>query len=246
MRRSVLVTGAASGIGQGIAERLASDGHQVGVLDRNHDSSHATVERITSAGGSALALIADVTLEAEIHKQVAAFAAWSGGIDGLVNNAGGFTSSDTIDRTTAQEWDDVMAHNLRGPFLCTRAVVDHLRRSPCARVVNIASVAARTAIPGSSLPYSAAKAGLLGFTRRISVELAPDGIAVNAVAPGVVDTDRVRSLHGESLAAIRESVPAGRLANVEEIAAMVAFLLGPDAGYLVGATLDVNGGRVPV
>lgn len=246
MRRSVLVTGGAAGIGRAIAERLTRDGHRVGVLDRDADGARAVAEHSTQDGGRALALTADVTDEIEVEQQVAAFATWAGGIDGLVNNAGGFSTTGPIERTSAQEWDEVIAGNLRGPFLCTRAVVEHMRCSRCARIVNIASVAGRTAIEGASLPYSTAKAGLIGFTRRVAFELAPDGIAVNAVAPGLVDTDRVRALHADRLSELVGAVPAGRLASADEVAALVAFLLGPDAGYLIGATIDVNGGRIPV
>lgn len=243
---TVLVTGAGGGIGAAIAERLCREGHAVGLLDLDADRVGDLTHRLQQAGARAIPLVADVTDERAVADAVESLVSVTGELDGLVNNAGGFRRAAPLEQTTPGEWDRTIATNLRGTFLCSRASLPHLCDSDQARIVNIASVAGRTAVAGASLPYAAAKAGLLGFTRSLAVELAPRGIAVNAVAPGLVGTERVLELHDGRLDRLLSEVPAGRLGRVEEIAAVVAFLLGPQAGYLVGATLDVNGGRVPV
>lgn len=239
----ILVTGAARGIGEAIAQRLAGRGELVGLVDVDAQG----VVRVARSGAGMLPFVADATDPTQMQDVAAQLAHEAGGIRALVNNAGGFQVASALEDTTTEEWDSVVRLNLRSVFVCSRAVVPWLRAEPDqARIVNVASVAGRTAVMGASLPYAAAKAGVVGLTQALAVELAGDGIAVNAVAPGLVATERVQHLHRDRMQTLLAQVPAGRFAEVREIAGVVEFLLGPDAGYLVGAVLDVNGGRIPV
>lgn len=241
-----LVAGAAFGIGAAVARRLSGAGHLVGVVDVDGDAARSLAAEIIALGGASVGIEADLTILGEVERAVEGFADRAGGIDGLVNCVGGFMTNAQLEDVTLDEWEKVVGLNLTAPFLLIKEAVVHLRKSPCARIVNIASVAGRTAVEGSSIPYSAAKAGLIGLTRRAAVELAADGIALNAIAPGLVDSPRVREVHEERLGGLLETVPAGRLATTDEIAAAVEYLLSAEAGYLVGAVLDINGGRIPV
>jgi len=238
--RRALVTGAAAGIGRGIAQRLARAGAQVACLDVNEKALAETVAGIGATGGRALPLVADVSSETATKRAVDEAVAAMGGLDVLVNNAG-IVILQRFDETPVEDWDRTFAINLRAMFLMARAALPALRRSSCGAVVNIASIAAyRYTVP--HVPYATAKAGVVAFTRDLAVELAPDRIRVNAVAPGPIATEMLGRLTDEELGRAGKHYLLGRLGKPEDIAEAVAFLASDRASYVTGVTLPVTGG----
>lgn len=238
--RVAFVTGAAGGIGSAIVERLVEEGARVAVADLDRAAAEALAGRF---GASALALGLDVTDGAGIAAAVAACVAGLGPIDILVNNAGWDSVGPFVD-TDEATWDRVLAINLRGPIACTRAVLDGMLARGSGAIVNIGSDAARVGSSGEAV-YSAAKAGVLGFTKTMARELARQGIRVNAVCPGPTDTPLLQGIAAANpklVAALERAIPLGRVARPAEIAAAVAFLASDDAGFITGQTLSVSGG----
>ncbi|RVT94209.1 SDR family oxidoreductase [Sphingomonas crocodyli] len=240
--RAAIVTGAGSGIGAAVAARLAAEGALVLLADVNEGGLAEQAGAIRAAGGTCDTIIADVTnaeqVAAMIDRSVSAF----GGVGILVNNAG-FTRDKRITKMDENDWDAVVDVVLKGAFLCTRAAIPPMADAKWGRIVNISS-RAHLGNPGQA-NYSAAKAGLLGFTRAMSMENGRNGITVNSVAPGLVETAAVTSLpHFPSIQEnAAKTTPVGRMGKVEDIADAVAFLASDLAGYISGALLHVTGGR---
>jgi NAD(P)-dependent dehydrogenase (short-subunit alcohol dehydrogenase family) len=236
--RLALVTGAAQGIGRAIALGLADAGAVVVCSDIDPPQ---TTEEIRSLGGTAHGLALDIADERAVDNAMA-FSDTIGGIDILVNNAGIFPRSPVLE-LDPREWDRVMAVNLRGTFLCSRAAATRMRtQGRGGRIVNITSGAAFVPTPQSAA-YAASKAGIVAFTRVLALEVAPDRVTVNAVAPGLTDTAQPRSFYSDAdLAAFATRIPAGRLGEPEDIVATVVLLCGDGAAYITGQTLHVNGG----
>ena len=233
-----LVTGARRGIGLATARALAAEGANV-VLGDLADVDEA-VETVREDGGEAIGTVLDVTSAASAEAAVALAVQQFGGLDILVNNAGIAGRGALLD-VTDELWDRILTVNLKGPFICARAAVPHLRRGGA--IVNLASLAGRASSPAMACAYSASKAGLLGLTRHLAKELAPLGIRVTAVNPGVVATSMLDvGYDAERLAETIRTVPLGRPAQPEEIAKVIAFLASDDASYVTGASLDTNGG----
>lgn len=245
--RVALVTGAAAGIGLACVRRLLGDGCRVAMLDRDGDALDLATSDLAAGDSQAaervLARVGDATAEDVATGLVDDAVHRWGRLDLLVNAAGGFTDATAFEDLDVDEFRRALDLNLTSAFLATRAAVRIMRPAGYGRIVNIASMAGRTAVPATSHPYSAAKAGMIGMTRRLAFELAPHGITVNAVAPGVVLSPRVAQVHASRLPEILSATPVGRTGEPEEIADAVWYLSRPESGYVTGAVIDVNGGR---
>ncbi len=238
-----LVTGGGRGIGQAIATTLAAAGATVVINYRgNAEAASATVANIIARGGQASALQADVSDAAAVERLFAAVLEQHGQLDVLVNNAG-ITRDGLLLRMKDEDFDAVLDTNLRGLFLCTRAALRPMTRRRSGRIINIASVVGILGNAGQA-NYAAAKAGIIGFTRATAREIASRNITVNAVAPGYIETEMTASIRPEARAALLESIPLGRLGTPQDVAALVCFLASPQAGYITGQTLVVDGGLV--
>lgn len=244
--RTAIVTGAARGIGAAVARRLASDGFVVGVLDLDESDCEPVVDSIRHAGGRAVALGADVADETGVETAVARCADELGPPTVLVNNAG-IIRDDLLFRMSSASWDAVVSVHLRGAFLMSRACQRFMTEQKWGRIVSMSSVSALG--NRGQANYSAAKAGLEGFTRTIALELGPFGVTANAIAPGYIDTDMLRRTaarvgipYEDFVADIAADVPVRRMGRAEDIAAAVAFFARDDAGFVTGQTLYVSGG----
>lgn len=237
--RTALVTGAARGIGLAIATALAEQGAGLALLDVDVDPLALAGRAI---GARALTIKADVSRLEDVQRAVDLTVERFGGLDILVNNAGICPMSAFADITEA-EWDRVLAINLKGAFLCCQAALPDLRRSgQRGRVVNIASVAGQMGGVAVGAHYAASKAGLVGLSKSLAQVLAADGVTVNCVAPGTVATDMTLDWSEATHADLKDKIPLGRFAQPQEIAEAVLFLASDRAGFITGATLDVNGG----
>ena len=243
--RVALVTGAARGIGRAVARRLAAEGRTVGVLDRNGDEAEALAAEIRAADGRAYALTADVANAAEVETALAELAERVGPPTILVNNAG-ILRDNLLFRMSEDDWDQIMNVHLKGHFLVTRAVQAHMVQAGWGRIVNLSSTSA-TGNRGQA-NYSAAKAGIQGFTKTLALELGRFGITANCVAPGYIDTDLTRQTAerlGMPFAAFMEQMAAqtavGRTGTPDDIAEAVAFFAGESSGFTTGQVLYVAG-----
>ena len=237
--RVALVTGGSRGIGKAIALALARAGAAVAVNYRARgEEAAAVVEAIHGSGGQAVAIAADVSVAGAVQMMVHEVEARLGPVDILVNNAG-MAALRGLDDITEEDFDRAIAVNLKSAFLCTQAVLPGMRARRWGRIVNISSIGARTGSGAVSIAYGASKAGLEGMTRAYALRLAPEGVTVNAVAPGLVDTDMGKPLIE---AGVTARIPVGRPGTGDEIAQAVMLLVG-DA-YITGQTLAVNGGSL--
>jgi len=238
--RIAVVTGGTRGIGLAIARALAEDGASVVVSGRDAGRLDSAVKELESLGAPALGVAADQSKRDDCDRLVDAAKERFGRIDVLVNNAG-ITRDQLLVRMKDDDWDQVLDTNLRGVFLMTRAVAKSMMRQKSGRIINIASTAGAMGNPGQ-VNYSAAKAGVIGFTKAAARELAHWNILVNAVAPGLIETDMAAAIPAEAREALLQQVPLKRVGAAREVAEMVRFLAGDGAAYVTGQTIHVNGG----
>ncbi|HEX7536090.1 MAG TPA: 3-oxoacyl-ACP reductase FabG [Dermatophilaceae bacterium] len=245
-QRTAIVTGAARGIGAATAIRLAGDGNAVAVLDLDEASCAGTVSAITSAGGRAIAVGVDVGSPELVEAAVARVAAELGAPTILVNNAG-IIRDNLMFRMPLEDWDAVMNVHLRGAFLMTKAVQPHMTAAKYGRIVNLSSTSAQG--NRGQVNYSAAKAGVQGFTKTLAIELGSFGVTANAVAPGFIATDMTRATaermkisFEDFLVGAAAQIPVGRVGQPEDIAATISFLASEEAGFVSGQIIYVAGG----
>jgi NAD(P)-dependent dehydrogenase (short-subunit alcohol dehydrogenase family) len=245
LNQIALITGGGGGIGGAVAQRMAGAGIAVVIADYNHAAANTVKDEIAKTGGQAEALALDVTAAREVRAVVAHVEKRFGRIDILVNLAGGSAYTKRIEELTWAEWKEVMDSNLKGTFLMCREVAPIMQRQKSGRIINTAS---NYGVTGSALrtPYAAAKAGIITFTKSLALELAPDSVLANTVAPGPTDTPRV--MEKESAAARRQrwwpNIPLGRTAVPQDLGEMYYFLTTPESAAITGQTFHVNGGLV--
>lgn len=245
--KTFLVTGAGRGIGKLLAERLAELGGRVALCDIVSERAEETARAITQSRGEALALTADVSSEADVRAAVAATLERWGRIDVLVNMAGSYGAAYRVTHETpVEEWDAVFASNVRGSFLCAKAVLPHMVAAGGGRIINFASNAGRSVSPLLGCSYTAAKTAVIGMTRHLSREYAGHGILVNTIAPGPVAGERVSGLLRNEAegTALNGQIPIGRLAEPADIVDVVIFMASDASRYMTGAILDVSGGLI--
>lgn len=236
-----IVTGGGRGIGRAIALALAAEGAKVAVnYSRSAEAAEQVVAQITEAGGEAFAVQADVADAAQVEAMVAATKERYGRVDILVNNAG-VTRDTLLMRMKEEDWDAVLDTNLKGAFLCAKAVSPLLLKQKGGVIVNVGSVVGRVGAPGQA-NYSASKAGLIGLTKALAKELGSRNVRVNAVAPGFIETDMTDVLKPEYRETILKQIPLGRFGTAEDIARVVVFLCSEDAAYIQGDVITIDGG----
>jgi 3-oxoacyl-[acyl-carrier protein] reductase len=240
--RTAFVTGAARGLGEAIAAAFSAEGAAVALCDVDADALRTAAARIDSTGARVAALVADVRDEAALAAAFDAAAARFGAVDAMINGAAIMGPQSAWD-VTADAWDAVMAVNLRGVFAGCRVAGARMRERGYGRIVNLTSYAALHPSRASGAAYAASKAGIVSVTRSMALELAPQGVTVNAVAPSAIEGPQWASLDAARRDALLSTVPIGRAGRSDEVAAAVLFLASDAAGWITGQTLDVNGGR---
>lgn len=237
--QTAIVTGAATGIGEAIAERLSLSGATVAIVDLNLQEGESVAARL---GRGAFAVHADVSSPESVTKAVTEILERTGRIDVLVNNAGMAGVAAPIWEQTDDAWEKAVAVNLSSVFYFCRSVLPHMRERKYGRIVNIASIAGKEGNP-RMVPYSATKAGVIGLTKSLGKEVATEGICVNAVSPAVVQTRILEQLTPEQISYMTERIPMRRTGKPSEIAAVVHFLASPDCSFVTAQCYDVSGGR---
>ena len=238
-----IVTGAARGLGRAIAMELAARGADIVACDVNLEGTESVVNEVQSLGRRAISVKLDVSKAPDVSRMVDRVTKDFGRIDILVNNAG-ICQVAAIEEITEEDWDRVMAVNLKGVFLCSKAVMGIMKKQRFGRIVNIGSVAGKLGGISTGANYSVSKAGVICFTKALAREMAPYGVTVNAVAPGVITTDMTLGITRGDFSNYLRNIPLGTIGSPEDIAHAVAFLASDDARYITGEILDVNGGQL--
>lgn len=236
-----IVTGGGQGLGRAIVRALAKEGTVTVVVDINGNTAKAVANEVKEMGRDALSIEADVANVSAIEKMVKEVGLKYGTVDILVNNAG-ILQTTTIDDISEQEWDRIMAVNLKSMFFISQQVLPYMREKRWGRIINMSSLAGRMGSYGGGVGYAASKAGIIGLTMCFARQVAQNNITVNAVAPGTTETDIIKKISDEKIAALKKLIPMGRLGKPENIADVVAFLASEKAEYITGAVIDINGG----
>ena len=241
-----LVTGASSGIGRAAAQALAASGARVVInFHRNEAGAEAARLQIAGGGGAAIILQSDVTRSSDVQSLIERTVSEFGPIDILVNNAGSLIERLRILELTEERWDEVLDLNLKSAFLCCRAVAGSMMERKTGAIVNVSSIAGRNGGALGSIHYSAAKGGLIAFTKGLAKELAPFGVRVNAVSPGVIDTPYHEQFSSpEMMKTYAGMIPLGRVGDPSEVGKVICFLASDASSYLVGETIEINGGML--
>lgn len=243
--RVAAITGGAQGIGAATARAFAKQGALVAVLDIDGAGAKKVADAITRGKGRAIAVHTDVTEEMSAGRAIDNVVTGLGGLDILINCAGGYGRLATVEDMPVEEWDRTVALNLRSVFLVSRAAIPHLKRSKAGRIINVSSISGRQVTVASSPAYGSAKAAVIQLTRFLAQQLGPDGITANAIAPITTLTPRVAALRSEAdISRITSLVPLKRLAEPDDHAQAMLWLASDAAAYINGITLDVNGGRI--
>lgn len=235
-----VITGAAQGIGRGIALRMAQEGAKVVVADVNYDLCQVVKAEVETAGGQALAVKCDVSKREDVEAMVAETVKAFGTVDILINNAG-ITRDGLIMDLTDEQWDAVINVDLRSIFLCTQTVLQYMIPQQSGKIVNIASIVGEMGNMGQT-NYAAAKAGAIGMTKSLSKELARKNITINAIAPGFIESEMTAAIPDKVKDFFIKQIPLGRMGKPEEIASACVFLTSDEANYITGQVLRLNGG----
>jgi len=238
-----VITGAARGIGRTIALTFVREGARVVLVDVEKERLETFKEEIEKKGGQAIAISCDITKSSEVKAMVDQAKKVFGRIDILVNNAG-IIRRGTIETVTEEDWDQVIEVNLKGTFLCSKAVVETMKEQRCGKIVNVSSIAGKMGDITSAPGYGPSKAGIDALTKTLARQLAPYGINVNAVSPHAVETEMSAQWSVERRKEIIASIPLGRLGKPEDVAEAVLFLASDEASFITGEILDVNGGAL--
>jgi 3-oxoacyl-[acyl-carrier protein] reductase len=244
--RAAVVTGGARGIGAAIARELARHGVGVLIADIDGEAAARGAAELAADGAEAIAVACDVTDEASVAAAIERAIKHFGRLDGLVNNAGILwrAGPQKVATMSREEWRAVLDVNLDGTFLCSRAALPHMASAGFGRIVNLASLAIRTGGAGGFPHYVAAKTAIAGLTKALAREAAPHGITVNAVAPGIIDTEMLALQPAEVRAELLRTIPLGRIGTPEDVAGVVLCLMSHRFGYVTGVVIDINGGML--
>jgi NAD(P)-dependent dehydrogenase (short-subunit alcohol dehydrogenase family) len=240
--KSAFVTGAARGIGLAIAERLARDGAAVTAVDIDLPTQQREVDALVAQGLTVAAAHCDVTIRASVERAVSDAEAAHGPIDILVNNAGIAGRAAPLEALSDDDWRRVMEIDVTSVFLCSQAVITGMKARKSGRIINVASIAGKEGNP-NMIPYSTAKAGVIGFTKALAKEVAQLGIYVNAIAPAVIETPILQQLTPEQVQYMVQRIPLGRVGQPHEVAALVAWLASDECTFTTGQCIDISGGR---
>ena len=246
-----VITGAANGIGRDTARILAGEGAYLVAVDTSSPDLASLAEEIEAAGGNVSTMEVDVLNGQQVEQMVDSIVGSFGSIDILVNAVGGSTiipnSEAGVDDLSLEDWDKVIQFNLKGTFLCTNGAIKQMKKQGGGKIVNLSSIAGH-GVGDTSSAYAAAKAGIMAFTKKVAREAGPYGITCNAIAPGMTLSDRIGQRWQQKSEEDRqrsvEAIPLGRVAEPEDQAKVIAFLLSADADYVTGVTIDVSGGRI--
>ncbi|MBI4165330.1 MAG: SDR family oxidoreductase [Acidobacteria bacterium] len=240
--RVAIVTGAGQGIGEAIALRLARAGANIAVVDLNLEYAQKSAARVRETGRKSLAVRCDVSKSADVNAMRDAVLAEFGRIDILVNNAGIAGKNVPMIEIDEAEWDHIITVDLKSVYLCCRAVLPHMIERGYGKIVNVASIAGKEGNPGL-VPYSTAKAGVIGLTKALAKEVVTKGVYVNAVAPAVIETPILKTLTEQQISYMTSRIPMGRVGKPEEVAAVIHFLVSDDSSFVTAQCYDVSGGR---